>query len=119
MSPTTGPCVWTKNNESAPAGRSINQRENRCQQAFCMNVRVSTNMPKIMHRKATTANATWIVPAVDNDWASARLSMLSVGTNATRTDAKPLTPTNSEPTRSEEHTSELQSRFDLVCRLLL
>src|SRR5699024_11254593 len=24
-----------------------------------------------------------------------------------------------EPTRSEEHTSELQSRFDLVCRLLL
>src|SRR5699024_12360163 len=25
----------------------------------------------------------------------------------------------SEPGRSEEHTSELQSRFDLVCRLLL
>src|SRR5437868_8658910 len=24
-----------------------------------------------------------------------------------------------EPLRSEEHTSELQSRFDLVCRLLL
>src|SRR5437868_14842551 len=24
-----------------------------------------------------------------------------------------------EPCRSEEHTSELQSRFDLVCRLLL
>src|SRR5699024_6398700 len=24
-----------------------------------------------------------------------------------------------QPTRSEEHTSELQSRFDLVCRLLL
>src|SRR6266513_6251543 len=24
-----------------------------------------------------------------------------------------------EPERSEEHTSELQSRFDLVCRLLL
>src|SRR5699024_12261334 len=30
-------------------------------------------------------------------------------------------PKDSEPcaTRSEEHTSELQSRFDLVCRLLL
>src|SRR5207249_5151655 len=27
--------------------------------------------------------------------------------------------TNGEPVRSEEHTSELQSRFDLVCRLLL
>src|SRR5699024_12007863 len=32
-----------------------------------------------------------------------------------------LSPTNDEPRnkRSEEHTSELQSRFDLVCRLLL
>src|SRR5699024_5069591 len=28
-------------------------------------------------------------------------------------------PMMKEPTRSEEHTSELQSRFDLVCRLLL
>src|SRR5437868_8727681 len=27
--------------------------------------------------------------------------------------------TSGEPKRSEEHTSELQSRFDLVCRLLL
>src|SRR5699024_12380311 len=26
---------------------------------------------------------------------------------------------SAKPTRSEEHTSELQSRFDLVCRLLL
>src|SRR5699024_12587269 len=35
----------------------------------------------------------------------------------------PTTPTTwstaSDPPRSEEHTSELQSRFDLVCRLLL
>src|SRR5699024_11343229 len=28
-------------------------------------------------------------------------------------------PIFSSPSRSEEHTSELQSRFDLVCRLLL
>src|SRR5699024_12724060 len=28
-------------------------------------------------------------------------------------------PRSSSATRSEEHTSELQSRFDLVCRLLL
>src|SRR5699024_4379947 len=28
-------------------------------------------------------------------------------------------PARSTPVRSEEHTSELQSRFDLVCRLLL
>src|SRR5207249_5045833 len=29
------------------------------------------------------------------------------------------TPTNPKVFRSEEHTSELQSRFDVVCRLLL
>src|SRR5207249_10195724 len=29
------------------------------------------------------------------------------------------TPINLQAVRSEEHTSELQSRFDLVCRLLL
>src|SRR5699024_12171871 len=28
-------------------------------------------------------------------------------------------PSKATPRRSEEHTSELQSRFDLVCRLLL
>src|SRR5699024_11564743 len=33
------------------------------------------------------------------------------------TDFVPFT--NALPSRSEEHTSELQSRFDLVCRLLL
>src|SRR5438067_12339483 len=31
----------------------------------------------------------------------------------------PMLPSPTMPTRSEEHTSELQSRFDLVCRLLL
>src|SRR5437868_12893026 len=30
-----------------------------------------------------------------------------------------VTPVRAERVRSEEHTSELQSRFDLVCRLLL
>ena len=30
-----------------------------------------------------------------------------------------VTVTTMQHTRSEEHTSELQSRFDLVCRLLL
>src|SRR5699024_12029827 len=33
--------------------------------------------------------------------------------------AKSWLPLGSTSTRSEEHTSELQSRFDLVCRLLL
>src|SRR5438105_8920027 len=38
-------------------------------------------------------------------------------TSPSRGDPSP--PTSSNPTRSEEHTSELQSRVDLVCRLLL
>src|SRR5437868_9254567 len=33
--------------------------------------------------------------------------------------AHPVRIRSAPPTRSEEHTSELQSRFDLVCRLLL
>src|SRR5438067_8081438 len=41
---------------------------------------------------------------------------------ATRTDSGSISPamtTQNRCGRSEEHTSELQSRFDLVCRLLL
>src|SRR5699024_12645899 len=34
-------------------------------------------------------------------------------------EAETLTPEYMASVRSEEHTSELQSRFDLVCRLLL
>src|SRR5699024_12234263 len=34
-------------------------------------------------------------------------------------EAKGIKPNLDYPARSEEHTSELQSRFDLVCRLLL
>src|SRR5207249_12317718 len=37
-----------------------------------------------------------------------------VGSKASRSSSTPCSPR-----RSEEHTSELQSRFDLVCRLLL
>src|SRR5690606_41781640 len=33
--------------------------------------------------------------------------------------SKPRTPIRRQPFRSEEHTSELQSRENLVCRLLL
>src|SRR3712207_9013448 len=33
--------------------------------------------------------------------------------------SRPVMPTSSVPARSEEHTSELQSRQYLVCRLLL
>src|SRR2546422_8906955 len=36
-----------------------------------------------------------------------------------RLSAQPLDPTHPGGNRSEEHTSELQSRLHLVCRLLL
>src|SRR5437868_11328650 len=36
-----------------------------------------------------------------------------------RTNPHRRTQSERRPERSEEHTSELQSRFDLVCRLLL
>src|SRR5438132_5588013 len=36
-----------------------------------------------------------------------------------RTNRLPLAAAKPAPTRSEEHTSELQSHSDLVCRLLL
>src|SRR5207249_12330470 len=38
---------------------------------------------------------------------------------STRAVARPTLKARISPRRSEEHTSELQSRFDLVCRLLL
>src|SRR6266496_5042252 len=51
------------------------------------------------------------------------LADLLVGTRlhpvAAGSDQVVLAPDNSTPHRSEEHTSELQSRRDLVCRLLL
>src|SRR5437868_12998741 len=39
--------------------------------------------------------------------------------STSRTRATPSGRPRPAPRRSEEHTSELQSRFDLVCRLLL
>src|SRR5690606_41354575 len=38
---------------------------------------------------------------------------------ATRETSRPALPAPRTPARSEEHTSELQSRENLVCRLLL
>src|SRR5699024_12730125 len=55
-----------------------------------------------------TGNAS--VSAAKNSWS--KTGVISVGTLA-------LSVGNMTCQRSEEHTSELQSRFDLVCRLLL
>src|SRR5437868_11367258 len=43
----------------------------------------------------------------------------STGAGATRCSSRSASCNTSRLFRSEEHTSELQSRFDLVCRLLL
>src|SRR5207249_8582970 len=42
-----------------------------------------------------------------------------VGARARRLQGEGIDPVRGLRPRSEEHTSELQSRFDLVCRLLL
>src|SRR2546429_4578348 len=60
------------------------------------------------HRMSQTD--TWIAPAPP-----ARLTEPS----APATRAAPAPPPATRATRSEEHTSELQSRLHLVCRLLL
>src|SRR5437868_13177631 len=52
-----------------------------------------------------------ISPAI----APKRVSPSAANANA----RKKQVPRSAAPVRSEEHTSELQSRFDLVCRLLL
>src|SRR5699024_12762772 len=45
--------------------------------------------------------------------------VIDIRTTKPFTNPVSLAHTRSTPQRSEEHTSELQSRFDLVCRLLL
>src|SRR5437870_9690065 len=47
------------------------------------------------------------------------LALLAAGEHRARVDRLGRRPGIAEPIRSEEHTSELQSRGHLVCRLLL
>src|SRR5207249_8656270 len=68
--------------------------------------------------------ALFFVPPIRRNQMPARgknavLSALFVATLATVAAGQQKACEPDENTRSEEHTSELQSRFDLVCRLLL
>src|SRR5207249_7022369 len=81
-------------------------------------VRTSRPAPE----RAKIASATWATTRplprfshglVDAPVASAARLSFSAGVRSRRT------PRDAGARRSEEHTSELQSRFDLVCRLLL
>src|SRR5207249_11638076 len=56
--------------------------------------------------------------ATTPSWAGPTLTASTAGSATTVSTAAART-TPCSATRSEEHTSELQSRFDLVCRLLL
>src|SRR5699024_12463410 len=53
-------------------------------------------------------------PSITSDFLKEQISHLSTEKNLILVEDKVYLPS-----RSEEHTSKLQSRFDLVCRLLL
>src|SRR5699024_12007811 len=65
-------------------------------------------------RKHTDADALPLVVVTETDLTGNRVGDIA---GAKRRPAKRRNRV--DPLRSEEHTSELQSRFDLVCRLLL
>src|SRR5204862_7221302 len=68
----------------------------------------------------STSNDSWLIPSSNmmsnSAWRNGGATLFF--TTFTRTWL-PITTSRSVTTRSEEHTSELQSRRDLVCRLLL
>src|SRR5699024_11877796 len=70
----------------------------------------------IPHFAATPSRT--IVAICTRSWVLAVPRFVKANVCLVDNEALPLTDSVS-PLRSEEHTSELQSRFDLVCRLLL
>src|SRR5699024_12412214 len=65
-------------------------------------------------RADPTSHPTWTIRSTPTPWAAVRYSVTSTPPTADSCPSR-----NGIVQRSEEHTSELQSRFDLVCRLLL
>src|SRR5207249_12317545 len=65
-------------------------------------------------KKAAVDGSDPLIVAIQNGHADIALVLLDHGADPNHANLKGWTPL-----RSEEHTSELQSRFDLVCRLLL
>src|SRR5699024_11646554 len=79
------------------------------------------------HGTAGAGQGTWWPAARASSYHSGRVNGRSEPSAAARTRAGVVVPSTTciwagcrvIHARSEEHTSELQSRFDLVCRLLL
>src|SRR5207249_10375275 len=65
-------------------------------------------------RTASRGGSSWCATRIASE-SSALCAHPSTGSRARRSGSRSF----STGRRSEEHTSELQSRFDLVCRLLL
>src|SRR5699024_9296514 len=59
------------------------------------------------------------LPSTATDAATAKPETVSSSSSTQANATADNTAKTTVPARSEEHTSELQSRFDLVCRLLL
>src|SRR5207249_6984598 len=75
-------------------------------------VRAKVMMPSGFAGDAATSGGFW------RRFATSYIAATIVPTDAA-TPTSVAKNAHASPTRSEEHTSELQSRFDLVCRLLL
>src|SRR5206468_13091526 len=79
-----------------------------------INAAVATAVPSIIDLKSSaTKSSLTDSKQTNND------SQISSAVTAAAIAAADDDPDAEEPNRSEEHTSELQSRSDLVCRLLL
>src|SRR5699024_12666639 len=72
-----------------------------------------------MDKRYLTALAEAGIPGVPTSWHDEEASLADALQEAARRAAGSGAADPSATHRSEEHTSELQSRFDLVCRLLL
>src|SRR5204863_7466757 len=85
--------------------------------------RRSSDLPGSVASSTGCAGPTgWSVPTCSTCWAASAERRASSCWPCSTAIATPGSSTSSSPaqrSRSEEHTSELQSRRDLVCRLLL
>src|SRR5690606_40407533 len=74
--------------------------------------------PSITFQKPRKGKGSW-VKSLPTKWPTPIWNWATRSTHRTRSKWPPNSITTAKSRRSEEHTSELQSRENLVCRLLL